>query len=357
MRDDTAKSSRSEPGRPDAMPRPVPLSERRRQRVAVVVYDGLAMFEFGVTCDIFGLDRSQGYGVPWYRLSVCAARPGPVTADSGIQLVAPHGLRPLRDADTVIVPPTERPDRVPAGILLALRRAHLRGARIVSLCTGAFVLAAAGLLGGRRAATHWSDAGELARRYPDVSVDPSVLYIDDGDILTSAGSAASIDLCLHVVRNDNGTEIAARLARELVVPPYRDGGQAQYIDIPLPIAETSNLLADAMAWMQTHLDHPMTIDHLAQRSAMSGRTFARQFSATTGTTPYRWLLRQRLQLAQRLLENTDLSVDLVAQKSGFGTPANLRKHFAALARTSPQAYRRAFRSRVPSRAPDVRRSR
>jgi transcriptional regulator GlxA family with amidase domain len=315
-------------------------------RVAIVTYDGLSIFEFAVACDIFGLDRSEEYGVPWYRLSVCAARSGQIAFDGGFSFFAPHGLRPLRSADTVIVPPTEHPERVPDEVLVALRAAHRQGARIVSLCSGAIVLAATGLLDGRRAATHWADAEKLARQFPDVTVDSQVLYIDDGDILTSAGSAASIDLCLHLVRQDHGAEIAARLARELVVPLYRDGGQAQYIATPMPVAETTNLMADAMAWMREHLDESVTIDDLARRSAMSRRTFARRFLDTTGTTPYRWLLLQRIQLAQQLLETTDMSIDLVAEQSGFATPANLRKHFAAFVRISPQAYRRAFRSRM-----------
>jgi len=239
---------------------------------------------------------------------------------------------------------------VPAEVLQALRQAHERGARILSLCTGAFVLAAAGLLAGRRATTHWSECAELARQYPDVLVDPAVLYVDDGDIMTSAGSAASIDLCLHVVRQDYGAAVAARLARQLVVPPYRDGGQAQYIDAPLPAIDGADLFTDTLAWMQQHLDLPLTVDDLASRSAMSRRTFARRFCAATGTTPYQWLLRQRLQLAQRLLETSDMPVDSIALRAGFSTAANLRKHFGRRVRTSPQAYRHTFRSRETRQA-------
>ena len=185
----------------------------------------------------------------------------------------------------MVVPPTDRLDEVPAEVFDALRRAHARGCRIISLCTGAFVLAEAGLLEGRRATTHWTECDDLARRYTDVQVDPGVLYVDEGDILTSAGSAASIDLCLHVVRGDYGSEIATQLARQLVVPPQRDGGQAQYIDAPLPTLDSSNLFADTIAWVQGHLDEPLTVSDLAARSAMSPRTFARQFVAVTGTTP------------------------------------------------------------------------
>src|SRR5580658_6104616 len=205
---------------------------RRRQTVGILVCEGVSLFEFSVAYDIFGIDWSGDLGVPWYLASVCGVTPGPLTADGGIRLDVPHGLGRIARVDTVIVAPTEHHDRVPAEIHDALRAAHDRGQRIVSLCTGAFVLAGAGLLDGRRATTHWSECDELARRYPLVSVDPQVLYVDDGDILTSAGSAASIDLCLHVVRHDLGSEIATQLARQLVVPPHRDGGQAQYIEAP-----------------------------------------------------------------------------------------------------------------------------
>ncbi len=316
----------------------------RRPSVAVLAYDGLSMFEFGVACNVFGRDRSKRFGVPWYRFSVCAAQTGPVRTDVGLQLVAPRGLGPLARASTVVVPPTQHPERVSHEVLEALRRAHKRGARVVSLCTGAFVLAAAGLLDGRSVTTHWDDAAELARRHPDAAVDPNVLYVEDGAILTSAGSAASIDLCLHVVHRDFGAEIAARLARLLVVPLHRDGEQAQYIDKPLPVSTASEQFLETLSWMQTHLNEPLTVDELAQRSIMSRRTFQRHFEAATGTTPYRWLLRQRIDLAQRLLETSDLAVDGVAEASGFVSAANLRKHFAAILRTSPQAYRKAFRA-------------
>jgi AraC family transcriptional regulator, transcriptional activator FtrA len=316
-----------------------------RHRVALVVYNGLQMFEFGVACDVFGTDWSQEFGVPWYQFAVCASGEAAVKVEGGYLLQVPHSLGALRSADTVVVPPTLEPDRVPGEVLNALRQAHDRGSRIVSLCTGAQVLAAAGLLAGRRATTHWSECAALARRYPDVLFDPAVLYVDDGDIMTSAGSAAGIDLCLHLVRQDFGADVAARLARQLVVPPYRDGGQAQYIDTPLPDFAGADLFTQTLTWIQGHLDLPVTVDDLAARAAMSKRTFARRFCAATGTTPYQWLLRQRFALAQRLLETSDLPVDSVAQKAGFSTAANLRKHFGRLAHTSPQAYRNSFRFR------------
>jgi AraC family transcriptional regulator, transcriptional activator FtrA len=323
---------------------------RGGRRVALVVYDGLAMFEFGVACDVFGTDWSRDVGAPWYQFAVCAAGSAPVTVEGGYQLQVQAGLGALRRADTILVPPTATVDQVAPEVVYALRQAHGRGARIVSLCTGAFVLAAAGLLAGRRATTHWSECEDLARQYPDVLVDPAVLYVDNGDIMTSAGSAAGIDLCLHLVRLDYGAEVAARLARQLVVPPYRDGGQAQFIDAPLPAVDGADLFTDTLAWMQEHLDLPLTVDDLASRSAMSRRTFARRFAAATGTTPYQWLLRQRMQLAQRLLETSDIPVDSIARKTGFSTAANLRKHFGRLVRTSPQAYRHSFRARDAGQA-------
>ena len=320
-------------------------SRRRWHSVAVVVYDGVASFELGVACTIFGDDRWLTAGTPWYRMSVCAAEPGPVDVDGGLQIHVSHGLEKIRRADTVVVLPTARIDDVPVEVIAALQQAHARGRRIVSLCTGAFVLARAGLLDGRRATTHWSECDDLSRQYPRVAVDPGVLYIDEGDILTSAGSAASIDLCLHVVRQDHGAELATQLAREMVVPPQRDGGQAQFIDAPMPTLDSTNLFADTVDWVQEHLHEEVTIESLAARSAMSPRTFARRFLAATGTTPYQWLLRQRIHLAQRLLETTDLSIDLVAARSGLGSADNLRKHFSRAVHTNPQAYRLAFKDR------------
>ena len=284
-------------------------------------------------------------GDPWYRLFICGDTSAPVTADTGFQILVPHGLETLAEVDTVIVTPTYRPEEVAESVFAALRQAHARGCRILSLCTGAFVLARAGLLDGRRAATHWTECDELARRYPLVSVDAGVLYVDEGDILTGAGSAASIDLFLHIVRQDYGSDVATQLARQLVVPPQRDGGQAQFIEQPLPELDDANLFADTVTWVQEHLDDPVTVEDLAQRSAMSPRTFARRFQAATGTTPYQWLLRQRVHLAQRLLETSDLSVETVAERSGFCTAGNLRKHFGRVVHTSPQAYRRAFQDR------------
>jgi transcriptional regulator GlxA family with amidase domain len=271
-----------------------------------------------------------------------------VTTDSGFQILPGHGPERIRSAGTVVVLPTVSLDEVPEELLDVLREAQAGGSRIVSLCTGAFALAEAGLLDGRRATTHWTECDELARRYPRVSVDPGVLFVDEGDILTSAGSAASIDLCLHVVRLDYGTEIATQLARQLVVPPQREGGQAQYIDAPLPALDGSSLFAGTVDWLQEHLHEAVTVEDLAARTAMSPRTFARRFLSSIGTTPYQWLIQQRIQLAQRLLETSDLPIDSIAQKSGFSTGANLRKHFSRAVHTSPQAYRRTFSGRRAS---------
>lgn len=321
----------------------IAIVRNKAANVAVVAGEGVALFELGVATDVFGIDRTADYGVPWYRLTVCSSGGQAVTSDSGLRIAGAAGLRALRDADMVIVPPHSQGAAVPDLLLGELRRAHRHGARIVAFCTGAFMLAAAGLLDGRRATTHWEECGQLATEYPLVQVDPDVLYVDGGDVLTSAGSAACIDLCLHIVRGDHGAEAAARLARELVVPPFREGGQAQYIESPLPVLDPADPFLDVLSWAQAHLDEPITIADLAKRAAMSTRNFARRFQSALGTTPYRWILRQRLQLAQRLLETTDLSVEGIAAASGFATAANLRARFFDGLHTTPSAYRRTFR--------------
>jgi AraC family transcriptional regulator, transcriptional activator FtrA len=334
---------RDKPANSKSPPRPQRAPTREVHDIAIVLYEGFTAFELGVACEIFGDDRWVAPGDPWYRLFICAENSGPLTSDSGFQIFVPYGLEALKKVDTVIVAPTYRPAAVPDSVFDALREAHARGCRMLSLCGGAFILAEAGLLDGRRAATHWAECGELARRFPELSVDPSVLFVDDGDILTGAGSAAGIDLCLHIVRQDYGSEVATQLARQLVVPPQRDGGQAQYIDAPLPSLDDLDMLSETVTWMQGHLDEQLSVEDLAARAAVSPRTFARRFQATTGTTPHRWLQAQRVKFAQRLLETTDLPIELVAVKSGFSTAGNLRKHFGRMVRTSPQAHRQAFR--------------
>ena len=314
--------------------------------VAAVIAENISPFEFAVACEVFGIDRSKDIGRPWYRFVVCSADPPPITTQVGFTIDTPYGLEVLDEADTIVVPATPSPDRPSEALVDALRRAHGRGARLMSLCTGAFTLAAAGLLDGRRATTHWMWADELARRFPAVKVDPRVLYIDEGDVLTSAGTAAGIDLCLHVVRLDFGAEAANITARRMVVAPHRDGGQAQFVRQPVPPPLPNDPFADTLVWAQEHLDEPIAVDELADRAAMSPRTFARRFQEQHGTTPHQWLLRQRVIYAQRLLETTDLPVDIIADQCGLGTATNLRQHFQRVVRTTPTAYRRTFRAQA-----------
>jgi transcriptional regulator GlxA family with amidase domain len=312
--------------------------------VAAVVAENQSPFEFAIACEVFGIDRSADIGRPWYRFVVCSPEPGQVSTKAGFTIGTQHGLEVLDIAHTIVVPATPGPDVSSEALLDALRRAHARGARLVSFCTGAFTLAAAGLLDGRRATTHWMHTEELTRRYPRVKVDPGVLYIDEGDVMTSAGTAAGIDLCLHIVRLDYGAEAANITARRMVVAPHRDGGQAQFVRQPVPPPLPSDPFADTLVWAQEHLDEQIGIEELARRSAMSVRTFARRFQEQHGTTPHQWLLRQRVLHAQRLLETTDLPVDLVADRCGLGTATNLRQHFQRVVHTTPTAYRRTFRA-------------
>lgn len=314
----------------------------RRHLVAVVVFDGVSPFEFAVACEVFGIDRSADVGRPWYRFVVCSAAPlgATITAKTGFTIGTRFGLEALRRADTIIVPAGGAEHN--EALLEALRRAHKRGARIISVCTGAFILAAAGLLDGRPATTHWMHTAELARRHPMIKIDPDVLYVDDGDILTSAGTAAGIDLCLHLVTLDYGAEAANVVARRMVVSPHRDGGQAQFVRQPVPEVAADDPFTSTLAWALEHLEADLSVCELAARSAMSPRTFSRRFVDSHGTTPHQWLLRQRVLLAQRLLETTELSIDLVASRCGIGTAANLRQHFQRIVRTTPQSYRRCF---------------
>jgi transcriptional regulator GlxA family with amidase domain len=317
---------------------------RRRHTVAALVPKHVSPFELAVACEVFGFERPEIVS-PWYRFLVCASEDGPITTNMGFTIHTPYGLADVRKADTVIVPAGVGVDAVPPEPMLdALRAAHKRGARILSVCTGAFVLAAAGLLDGRRATTHWMYADLLAERYPDVKVDPKVLYVEDDNVYTSAGTAAGIDLCLHIVRQDHGAEVANKVARRMVVPPHRDGGQAQYVDQPLPTGGGDDLLADVLTWMEEHLDEQLSVEDLARRAAMSPRHFARRFRAVTGTTPHHWLLTQRELYAQRLLERTEQSIEMIASRCGFGTAANLRQHFQRVVGTSPAAYRRTFQA-------------
>ncbi|TQJ53280.1 helix-turn-helix domain-containing protein [Streptomyces sp. NBC_00080] len=324
------------------------LSGRRRKEiVAVLLFSGGPIFESSIPLSVFGIDR-QDAGVPRYRLLVCGGEEGPLRTTGGLELTAPHGLEAIARAGTVVVPAwrsiTSPP---PEDALDALRRAHEEGARIVGLCTGAFVLAAAGLLDGRPATTHWMYAPTLAKRYPSVHVDPRELFVDDGDVLTSAGTAAGIDLCLHIVRTDHGNEAAGALARRLVVPPRRSGGQERYLDRSLPEEIGADPLAEVVAWALEHLHEQFDVETLAARAYMSRRTFDRRFRSLTGSAPLQWLITQRVLQAQRLLETSDYSVDEVAGRCGFRSPVALRGHFRRQLGSSPAAYRAAYRARRP----------
>lgn len=308
--------------------------------VALAVTDGMLHFELSLACEVFGYDLS-GVADPWYSLAVCG--PGAVRLGR-FRLEPDSGLDRLPHADLVIVPGWADIDvDPPAELVDAVRAAHEAGARVASLCTGAFVLAAAGLLDGRRATTHWAHTQALAERHPRVEVDPDVLYVDSGSVLTSAGKAAAMDLCLHLVRLDHGSAIANALARRLVVPPHRAGGQAQFVPAPVP-AQDDHPLADLFPWAIERLDRPLTVEDLARRANMSSRHLGRHFRSVTGTTPLQWLLTQRIRRAQELLETSGDSVDAIAEATGMGTAASLRRHFNRTIGVPPDAYRRTFRS-------------
>ncbi|MDX6331347.1 MAG: hypothetical protein QOI83_3730 [Streptomycetaceae bacterium] len=330
---------------------PRKLSARRRQEVvAVMLFSGGPIFESSIPLSVFGIDR-QDAGVPRYRLLVCAGEEGPLRTTGGLELTAPYGLEALSRAGTVVVPAWRSISQPPPlEALDALRRAHEEGARIIGLCTGAFVLAAAGLLDGRPATTHWMYAPTLAKRYPSVHVDPRELFVDDGDVLTSAGTAAGIDLCLHVVRTDHGAEAASALARRLVVPPRRSdwaSSQPRHLDRSLPEEIGGDPLAEVVAWALEHLHEQFDVETLAARAYMSRRTFDRRFRTLTGSAPLQWLITQRVLQAQRLLETSDYSVDEVAGRCGFRSPVALRGHFRRQLGSSPASYRAAYRARRP----------
>jgi AraC family transcriptional regulator, transcriptional activator FtrA len=311
--------------------------------VVALAYDGLCTFEFGIAIEVFGLPRPE-MGPDWYRFAVCAVDQGRMRAVGGFQLVADGGLELLEDAGTIIIPGwrSAHGAPVPPALIESLRRAHARGARLMSICSGVFVLAAAGLLSGRRATTHWRYVERLSAAYPDIRVEPDVLYVDEGSVLTSAGSAAGIDLCLHVVRHDFGAEVANRLARRLVVPPHREGGQAQFIERPMPPAREGTRFGPLFDRMRARLAEEQTVAGLAAETGMSVRTFLRRFKAATGVPPGEWLLTERLLRARDLLETTPHSIEDIAVASGFGSSATLRHHFRARLATSPAAYRARF---------------
>ena len=331
------------------------------RNVAVVVVNGFLPFEFGTICEVFGIDRADD-GLPSYDFAVVAGEPPPLRAHNDFTIQPSAGLERLEEADLIALPavgderlsrcadPERRDPAFGEDLLAALRRAVDRGARVLSVCSGAFILGEAGLLDGRRCTTHWRSADELARRYPAAKVDPDVLYVDDDPVITSAGTAAGIDACLYLVRKEQGSRVANGIARRMVVPPHRDGGQAQYVDQPVA-PSCDGTLRDLLEWLRAHLDQPLTVRQLAARANMSERTFARRFVQDTGTTPQRWLIGQRILLAQQLLEESDETVDAIADRAGFGNATALRHHFRAWRGTTPNAYRRLFRGDPASTTP------
>jgi AraC family transcriptional activator FtrA len=313
-------------------------------RVAVLVTDQASSFQIGMALAVFGPYLSDL--IPSrYELRLCAEQPSSVPLGGGAVLTTRYGLRQLRTAHTVIVPSSADLDVPPSDALVeALRAAHRAGARIVSTCTGAFTLAAAGLLDGRPAATHWRWAGLLGTRYPRVEVDPNSLYVDDGDVLTGAGNAASLDLFLHLVRKDFGTELANTVARRLVIQPHRDGGQAQYIEAPVTAPSEDDGVSRSVAWALEHLAEPITVGVLAGVACMSERSYLRHFAKTMGNSPMRWLISQRVRASLPLLETSQASVEEISAAVGFESPVTYRHHFTKIMRTSPSAYRRGFRT-------------
>jgi AraC family transcriptional activator FtrA len=309
--------------------------------VVVLAYDGLCLFEFGIAVEIFGLPRPE-FDFPWYRYAVVAVDQGPMRAFEGFEVRADGDLGLLPDAGTIVIPGwRSRREPPPEALLQALRDAHERGARLISICSGVFVLAAAGLLDGKRATTHWRYTDELANRFPAVEVDPGVLYVDEGQVITSAGSAAGIDACLHLVERDFGANIANSVARRLVMTPQRSGGQAQFI--PTPVAQTPRHdLSGILEWARQHLSEPLTITQLAAKALMSDRTFLRRFTEATGTTPKRWLQHERIAQARSMLESSALSSEQIALRCGFASVESFRVAFRSVVGLAPSYYREGF---------------
>ncbi|HVX54258.1 helix-turn-helix domain-containing protein [Nocardioides sp.] len=308
--------------------------------VAALLWDGVAPFEFGVLCEAFGIDRTDD-GIPHLEFAICAPTPGPVHTSLGFTIGVPDGLERLDQADLIGVPAMRRDVPLPAGVGDALRRAHARGARILSVCSGAFALGEAGLLDGLECTTHWKHTDELAARFPEAKVVPEVLYVDAGQVVTSAGTAAGVDACLHIWRQEYGAAVASAVARRMVVPPQRDGGQAQYIARAVPECDAETF-GPLLEWIVANLGEELDVESLARRSAMSPRTFARRFRAETGATPHAWVTRQRVLRAEELLEQTDRPVEWIAHRVGFANAATLRHHFLRARGVSPQSYRRSF---------------
>ncbi|MGH3357781.1 MAG: GlxA family transcriptional regulator [Nocardioidaceae bacterium] len=311
------------------------------KNVATIVTDGVEPFGLGLFCEVWGEGVHPEDECPTFDFAVCGPRAGRIRGSNGFDIHVEHGLERVAEADLVAVTPTERPDLVPQSVLDAIAAAYDRGAIVLSYCTGAFVLGAAGLLDGRRCATHWRHADRLAAAYPEAKVDADVLYVDDERVFTGAGCAAGFDACLHLVRMEFGAKVASAFARRMVVPPQRDGGQAQFVRTPV-VEDHADTLGPLLAWAREHLDESLSVDVLARRALMSPRTFARRFRDETGTTPHQWVTQQRLAMAEQLLEDTLLGVDEIAVRSGFGNAAQLRHHFSAVRGTTPQDYRRRF---------------
>ncbi|MEM1184376.1 MAG: helix-turn-helix domain-containing protein [Planctomycetota bacterium] len=316
---------------------------RAPENVAVVVSEDAHAFEYACVAEVFGLHRPELD--PWYVMRTCAAKKGDISTRLHVRLVATHTYKAIDQAWTVVVPGWRPSEPVPDELTRKLRRAQDEGARLVSVCTGAFALAGAGVLGSRRVTTHWRWSNLLSEMYPDLDVDPDVLYTDEDNVITSAGSAAGLDACLHLVRKDRGAEVANAIARSLVIPPHREGGQSQYIEAPIRRDEADDALSELLEHVRTRPTGCYTVPTLAKRVHMSPRTFVRRFKAATGTTPHRWLTLERVRLAQRLLETSDAPLESITQRSGFSDPQVLRLHFRRELGTSPTAYRKTFRSK------------
>lgn len=324
------------------MPRPPRSRAKPNRNVVAVAYDGLCSFEFGIVVEVFGLDRPE-MGDDWYRFAAVTVDPGRLHATGGVRILVDGGLDLLRTAGTIVLPGWRGPNApVPAPLINALRAAHARGARIVTICSGVFALAATGLLDGKRATTHWRYMAQFEEKFPKVRIERDVLYVDEGQILTSAGSAAGIDLCLHLVRRDFGLKAANMVARRMVIPPHRDGGQRQYVEAPVPSVHEGARLSPLIDRLPRRLGEGLSVARLASEAGMSERTFIRRFHAATGMAPGKWITHQRVQKARALLEATRAPIEVVASECGFAEASTLRRHFQAQLGVSPVVYRSQF---------------